>query len=331
MNRLAELDPAVDVRRARVAKWSRTVLHVYHQGYLGVRAAAAALPGRKLAIGETGSPREAADIVRLLQSSGASRVVFHGMSEIMKATAEATERLCPQLRLFGVYHGNLAQWAYAPERVDAARFLELDATGVYERSHILKPGADQLLRSPSPHLLVNSAPRVDVRTSEATASAVAFLPGSDNVRKNLYTNVVAADLARSVDNIWHYADLSDSPRLLRNSRRLTYRGPDRHMNYVRAARIVLNVTVIDCHPMVDLEANVVGVPSLHANYRLGVLDQHPAELRQQVSDPTNVDEVVAKIESTLGRQSSTVRDEVADFAELMTAESIRRYEEFLGL
>lgn len=326
------VDPPVDMATANITTWSDCVLHIYNDDYLGIRAAASALPGHKLVLPRRSWSREFLEqcheaVLRL----SLNRVVFHGMSEAITSVARFFAWKSPRLRLFGVYHGNVSQWNDPQERSAAKEFLRLDAEGTYFRSHILKPGGDSVLRSPAPKLLVNCAPRDLVNSSPGRSRGIAFIPAPDIWRKNIYANAVASELADSVDSLWHYADLSDSPYPITKSRRLAYRTPECHRDFLRASNLVLNATIVDCHPMVDLEANAVGKLSLHAKYRLGVLEDHPAERLQALADPTDVDQIRSQVDAAISLSTKESSSLARDFAECMTRESILRYAMFLDL
>ena len=160
---------------------------------------------------------------------------------------------------------------------------------------------------------------------------MAFVPGSDNVSQNLYVNILAAELSEHIDGVWHYADLSDSPIRLTKSRKLQYGDPDRHHRLLAAANIVLHVTVLDCHPMVDLEANASGRLSLHMNYKLGVLEDHAAEQLQSLDDPNDVNALVERIDFVANIPFAERAQLALEFAAAMTAEATARYKEFLDL
>lgn len=325
------VDPPEDAGTANAAPWASHVLHVYNDDYLGIRAAASGLPGHKLVLPRQYWSREMLEPCHdAMRRLGVSRIVFHGISTAIVALARYLNWKAPRLLLFGVYHGNVSQWNDVGERAAAREFLSLDAEGVYFRSHILKPGADLLLRSPAPTALVNCAPREGFYRP-ARGRGIALAPVPDIWRKNLYANAVAAELAGSVEVVLHYAELADCPFAITKSRRLTYRNRESHRDVLRACDLVLNVTIVDCHPMVDLEANSLGRLSLHADYGMGVLQDHPAERLQTIKDPTDINQIRAGIENALAVPPERACEFVRDFARAMTDESTQRYAQFLDL
>lgn len=324
------LDDVADTRLANSAPWEREVMHVFTSSYLGIRAAAAALPGYKLSVAAVEDlPDGGEEVLRLIASVNPSRIVVHGMSPALGTIARLLSRMRPAAKIYGVFHGNLAQWSFPPERSEAARFLELDKTDIFHRAHFLKPGVDVLLKHPSECLLINAAPRI----SESRAprwDATVFVPATDNIRKNLYGNLVAAELSPSTKAVWHYADVPDSPVPLTKGRRVLYAGPADHSLNLAAATLILNATAIDCHPMVDLEANAAGRLSLHGDYRLQ-LPPHEAEALQTVPDVHNVDRLIAQVEETLAIPWQQRAAMATDYARLVTIEALARYQAFLEL
>jgi hypothetical protein len=95
--------------------------------------------------------------------------------------------------------------------------------------------------------------------------------------------------------------------------------------------LVLNVTTIDCHPMVDLEALAVGTPSVRGPLFLDGLEDHPYVGLTSVDNPMSVEDVARCIRNVLERDESELRGLMNDYTENLRDLSMNRYREFLEI
>lgn len=100
---------------------------------------------------------------------------------------------------------------------------------------------------------------------------------------------------------------------------------------MRSADLLSNVSIVDCHPMVDQEALAVGVPCLRGPLFLDALEDHPYVRATQIANPLSV----ADVSTGMSRVFDIPRDEmkgmIEDYAHKIRAVSFERYVEFLEL
>ncbi len=96
----------------------KSVLHVFHGQWLGIRAAAGSLPGEKLAIDASGklSRKQADGLVAEIGARKLTRIVAHGMSDSAALLVRRLSAAGLAEQTFLVHHGALTQWCYEPER-----------------------------------------------------------------------------------------------------------------------------------------------------------------------------------------------------------------------
>lgn len=326
-----ELDPAVDVSLSQQAPWAGDVVHVINDNYLGIRAAVAALPGHKLVLPNMHWQfrEHLAPALALVQRAKATKVIVHGMSTATYELARAVHQQLPAVVIYGVWHGGPSQWVSHHEASEFARFLEFDADGIFARSHIMKPGCNGVLRSPAPVGLVNCAP---VDTTWASPGAIpgrVLVPAPPSLHKNLYGNLIAAELCGQVRETLHYAQLAHDPLKLGKARHITYKDPLEHQRTMVGCEVVLNASTMDCHPMVDLEAACTGRPSVHMKLGIPVLDEHPLGLIATVEDSGSIASIGEALERVLSLPSEERTKLSLDYAATATTAGKAAMEEFL--
>ncbi len=329
------LDSHADTKYAHEDPAFAHVLHVFCQGWLGIRAAAGSLPGRKLAIANDGdlTRTELADILGLIGREQISRIVFHGMFGAAETLIEALARASASDSVHLVFHGNVAQWSDRHERALALPAIELAQAGKIRRINFMQ--RDYAIaggRSFLP-MLLNPAPRH--RQPVATLGRlndVAFLPGADSWRKNLHANAFGAALSPGISRVMHYApDIRLPTPHGAKLREASY--VDRGATFEMMARVgcTLNVSLVECHPMVGLESESVGTPCLRGRLNLDHGEHHQYVKLVQVDDPISPFEISRRLDAVLAVQGSERAAMVSDYTALMNRASIERYTEFLEL
>ena len=328
----AERDTAPSHHNAAFA----STLHLFHMEYLGIRAAAANLPGRKLAIrAEKPLSLEAVGrILERLDSRRIERFVVHGYSDNMDLLVRQIGK-ASGARFHCVWHGNFGQMAYRDERRAFEQWLRLQQDGLVARAHILKQNSSLFLAKGYTPLLLNLPPKWAgkraARPFEVEEAVTAFVPSWSDVRKNWHANVLAAAETRAVRKVLHYADCKVLFPVFKPVRRVVYEAAN-HMEVVASVDIVFNATLIDCHPMVDLEALACGTPSVTAKLFLGgTFDSHAYARLTEVDNPLDV-QAIARAASRIAEvPSSELASTMDDYRAMLIGESIRRYSEFLDI
>jgi hypothetical protein len=328
---------AQDTSLATVDARFATVCHVFHQEWFGMRAAAGALPGNKLAISADRflSRKEIAQIARILQASLIDRIVVHGFSEAMEAFVRAI-RVHGFDHLYLIWHGAPAMWVFEAERKLAQRAIGLARSGVVRRMQGMRRGIDTVIgkRAFAPQLL-NVAPSVPLDGMPVTPrrkQAVVFSPSWNLLHKNLATNLLGAEINPRVGEFWTLApDLTFDRAISRKVRVLGKMTGAEMLQTMRKADVIANVSIVDCHPMVDQEALAVGVPCLRGPLFLDALEDHPYVRLTEVVNPLSVDDVSRALDRVLDVPQSDIQALIADYAKGIRATSLARYLEFLEL
>lgn len=329
------LDRLCDTKYAPADPAFRQVLHVFCQTWMGIRAAAGSLPGRKLAIAQGGDfgRKEKAEFLALLASEQISRVVFHGMPENSRALIAGMAQAGTSEMAYLVYHGNPAQWGERPERTAALAALSEAASGRLKRVHFMQRDCPLAgARSYLP-MLVNHAPRhAQAPGNGLRQEGVVFLPGTDIWRKNLHGNALGAALSPHVARVLHYApDLVLPPPYSAKLRRASYTDRAATFGLMARAGCTLNVSLVECHPMVGLESESVGTPCLRGRLNLDAGEDHAYARLVRVDDPTNVFDIKIRLDSVFGVPQKERLEMIKDYTALMDQTSRSRYVEFLEL
>lgn len=310
------------------------VVHFFHKAWLGIRAAAGSLPGGKVAIPHDGniSGGDLVSIISFVQKEGFERAVVHGYSDNMENLI-LTLHKHTKLQFYCVWHGNFGQLVFEAEQRFFKRWVKLQHDRVVRRAHILKKNASTILPTGFRPMLLNCPPNIRGRRLSApfaSDKSVALIPGWSDVRKNVHSNIIAAIRAPEIDEVMHYAAVHPIVDHQKPIRRVKYDGAS-HLKLTAASDIVLNVTLIDCHPMVDLEALACGTPCLTGPLHLDALEAHPYTSLTTVDNPLDVEAISTAIARVANVPPAELGGMMKDYREEITKVSLTRYGEFLEL
>ncbi len=327
-------DSLRDTRYAHTVPTFDDVLHVYAQNWIGIRAAVGAIPGHKLAIVADGN-LQASDISIFLLELNRRKikhVVFHGYSDSSKQLIGVLARAQMSEMVKLVFHGNIGQWENAVERKFALDAIEMAQKGEIARIHFLQnkfevPGANMFLP-----MLFNPAPAVDLENlSGKRLDDTVFIPGTAIWRKNLHTNAFGAALNHRVAQVMHYAEDIQLPGPLQDKlSRATYSGRESTLGLMAKVGVTLNVSLVECHPMVGLESEACGTPCLRGRLNLGYGEDHAYVDLVQVDNPLSPSQISQTIDQVLDVPAYERTEIVQDYTTLMNKAALCRYREFLG-
>ena len=329
-----EFNAARDTELANDDPRFSSVVHVFHKEWFGMRAAAGALPGHKLAVpaGSTLSGQQLVDVAGLLSSAGVEHVVVHGFSDGMA-------KLVRSLRAAGfdniglVWHGAAGMWIHEEERKLFFGARDLLRGGVFRRMHGMRPGTELLIgeNAFSPQLLNMPpvyAPKYAGRTD---GPRTAFAPSWNLVHKNLMSNVMAAIHNPAIGRIVVMAKGLALPA--EESAKLSVLG---HLTQKEAlatmdmSDLVMNVSLVDCHPMVEMEALAARTPCLRGQLHLDVLEDHEYAKLTTVRDPLNISEISSRITRVLEQDPAQIRESMHDYAVQLRTAAAERYLQFIS-
>lgn len=346
-----QLDPILDhaVEKAQKAIWNADqdcryshhdsgfdrVCHAFHQEWFGIRAAAGSLPGQKLAISAsaTWNPGDLVAIGERLSNLRIQAVIVHGMSVAMKILVEVLKR-SGGLDVYLVWHGTTTQWIGEDERDLMSMVLELNRRGLFRGVHAIRRGMGGLFAGNYfvPQLLNMPPALARVRILSRRKENVSVLcPAWNVLRKNLYTNVLAGAISERVSSILVLArDLSFPASFGEKVRVLPQRTHAGTLDLMASVDLVSNVTVVDCHPMVNLEALAAGTPTLEGPLFLDALEDHPYKKLVRVEDAMSVSDIQRAIEQVIAVPQQEINQMLDDYRLQLTAIVRQRYLQFLG-
>lgn len=332
-----QFDATRDIRFAQPLGGHERVCHVMHQEWFGMRAACGSLPGHKLAISSLLSPKQS-DIheasVRM-RALNISRVVVHGFSPRMELWIRGLAA-AGFAQIYIVWHGAPVMWVHHDERQLLESALKLIKRGLVRRIHGMRPGTHpvfgqaawvpQIYNMP-PHY----RPR-ELRRERRREGAVAFAPSWNLIHKNLYTNVSAAIMTPGIGEVWTLADELPLPfESGKPVKHLPKLDQVQMLETMELADLVTNASIIDCHPMVELEALAAGTPAVRGRLGLDALEDHPYVALTQVNDPLSIAEVSATMQRILDVPGAELDGMLKSYADSMIALSFARYSEMLEL
>lgn len=331
-----EFNAARDTRFAHAFPDHDRVCHMMHHEWFGIRAAAGALPGQKLAVSAHRSPTSD-DLVALLdvlQAAGVDRIVAHGYSAAMRSWIQGLVGAGLD-QVFLVWHGAPAMWVHGEERALMRTALEQVRSGAIRRMHIMRPGSHGLLgKSAWEPQLFNMPPRYERRRGErrGTSPGIAFAPSWNLLHKNLSTNIAAAMASPAIGEVWTLAPEFELPYRAGKSLKVLPRlDQTEMMETMELADVVLNASIVDCHPMIELEALAAGTPAVRGRLGLDALEDHPYVRLTEVADPLSIRDVQAVIDRIMAVPRDELEAMMASYARDVVALSHQRYSDMLGI
>lgn len=326
---------AQDTRYSHVNKKMENVIHVFHQEWHGIRAAAGSLPGIKLAIPETSlSDIDISSLVLQIVDKDASRIVFHGYSQNTGTLIRRLSNLGIKEKLFFVFHGSPAQWWNEIERRFAFEAIECAQSGLLQSIHIMKNGMELPNAPLFKPLLYNLSPMHADFGSVAERSEIvsAFVPGWGNWIKNVFGTAFGASLSKNVQQVWAFATGLHLPSPL-NEKLVLLAPTSREDTFKRyaSATVTLNVSLIDCHPMVNVECQSVGRPCIRSDLNLDAYENHEYVKLVSVRHNNSPSDIRDAVDRTIRVPNSELTEMVYDYQRKIDAVGINRYIEFLQL
>jgi hypothetical protein len=236
-----------------------------------------------------------------------------------------------------VWHGTTTQWVWDDERRYAQMAIRMAREGKVRRFSAIRRGLGPVVGATNfaPQLL-NMPPLVGDRLIRRRASEQdncnALAPSWNDLRKNLATNVLAAQNVERVGSVYVVARDFELPHWLGSKvTKIAYRSHESMLELMATMNIVLNVTTIDCHPMVDLEAMAVGTPCIRGPLFLDGLEDHPYVQATSVGNPMSVADIATRIQGVLSMDGRELAELMSDYKSKLLKLSQQRYVDFLEI
>jgi hypothetical protein len=312
----------------------RNVLHVFCSEWLGIRAAAGNLPGQKLAISCELSSELVPHIGNQIATRGFSKIVLHGLSTFMERLAYHLSDWGHSDQLYIVMHASPVHWHEAFDRKQAFTALRLAGEGKIRRVHFLKRGFDfPVDRLFKPMLFNRSATGVQKAiATDMKPLWTVLVPGKAQWSKNPFAQMIASVLNDSVDRVLVYATGTESlPAEIRSKIRQINFNPETKFDNYRLANLALNASTVDCHPMINVEAQSVGIPCLRGQLFLDALEHHPYVHLTTVRDAASIQEISSAIDRLRAVSAAELFEMTIDYQRMTDEVSRQRYGEFLEL
>lgn len=310
------------------------ILTIFTQEWVGIRAASGSLPTHKLAISKDAviGPFALRSILDFIADRKIKTILVQGLSFGVVRAVRAVRASLPEIQILCVWHGAPAAWCYDEERSLANLLLECADTGVFNRISIMKRGAHVLHPNAVPYLVPNLPPNVNIpriHLPNSGSTRVALFGSWNNTWKNMYSNITAACLTPKITNILSYNSVDIKLPGSEKVKVANYGGREAHLALLSTTDVVLNATILDCHPMVELEALAVGTPSIRSYLDLDFGENHPYEKLLTVKSPSNIREISETLTTTIAIPSKELAEIVSDYRDLVFNTSIQRYAEFI--
>lgn len=329
-----EFDAVDDCRYARNDPSFSRVAHIFHQNWHGIRSAAGVQPGHKVAI-PLQCPLRKRDFIQLvswLEKWGIQKAVFHGFSDVADCALKAVSGT--GIDCYLVWHGSLSQLVLKPEVLFFERALRACQRGNFRRAHMLKADMGMVFPRAYEPMLLNCAPVTDRRRlvpAFAGQRRIALVAAYPNMHKNVHSNLVGAALSNSIHEIFHYSEIRGTIPIISRCKQIPYNGHHQHISFLHEIDVNMNITTIDCHPMVDMEALGAGAMVLSGPLFLDALTKHPFTTLSVIANPFNVREIAKRLDYLSAMNNAELQEIISNYSSEVTSISRERYAEFLHL
>jgi hypothetical protein len=151
----------------------------------------------------------------------------------------------------------------------------------------------------------------------------------NNSWKNMYANIAAATLSPRIGKILAYSDIDANMFETDRIQSIAYESREQHLSLMATIDLVLNATIVDCHPMVETEALSVGTACLRSELDLDFGEGHPFEKIMTVPNPHNIASIIETIDKVFDVPADELHAIIEDYRNLVIATSLNRYSQFL--
>lgn len=316
------------------------VLHIVHAAWHGIRSATGALPGHKLTIPHEGALDGSAvrHIMGLISHHDIRTICFQGFSSVADWLArDLKKHFGSDLRIHVITHVTSAQFENHFEMHMQEKIATLQRVGIVRAHGSVKADFDSVAPECWNRTLINAAPKIgDGFVPQAFDPDCVFVPLENTWRKNLYTNILAANAVPQVRRIYtvNWPTMLEAIADLSKVKLIGYkRGLDLY-GMMASCSLMIAATLAECQPMTELEGLAVGTPSVSGPVLLEEFDGDP------LTDLTRVPAVdnPRAIATVVDRLMSMRRSSPGEIAGMIDAHLTKRldlcfesYGEFFGL
>jgi glycosyltransferase involved in cell wall biosynthesis len=160
---------------------------------------------------------------------------------------------------------------------------------------------------------------------------IALIPSWNTNGKNLAANIMAAHANSKISQIWLSSESSLPKNFLTKAKVFHGLNNEKIYNLLKVTDILLNVSVIDCQPMTNLEALAFNVPSLSGPLFLNELSRYEYTKITTVDNPLNTYEISKKIDDLLKIPINDMNEIMMNYSAGLKKIALKRYAEFLEI
>ncbi|MEO8881818.1 MAG: hypothetical protein ABI377_00075 [Devosia sp.] len=326
--RVAHQDPAFD-----------GVLHVFDRHWHGIRSATGSLPGRKLAVSHKKNldGGELRHVEGLICKWGIHTICYQGYSNTTNDLVDIIHgSFSGDIKQFCITHVTSTQFDNHFEMHMLAKMSARLRENKLRRLGSVKPGFASVCPAFWGGTIINLPPAIKRSVASLRSHDTVLIPLENSWRKNLYTNVLAADAVPEVARILlvNQPSFLDEVTQSLKQRVIGFQAPGALLGYMASSALVMNVTLAECQPMSQVEAVAVGTPCLTGPLGLPGFSDHPLGRLTEVAILDNPAEITPKISTImrLWRSDPTeLADMIADFKAKRIAAGLASYRDFLEL
>ena len=329
-----------DICRAQEASDFDGVLHIFDANWHGIRSATSCLPGKKLAISHKNTPSGDGyrHIIGIIFKFGIHSICYQGFSEVAAEVAEVIyQNFGTDVAQYVITHVATSQFEHHFEMHMLKKMIEQKNKGIFRKLGSVKPDFAKAIPDFHPKTIINIPPKSNLNHNLNIRSPENILVPLENTwRKNLYTNILAALYEPQVKRIYT-VNQPTHLELIADPRKITVIGfqtPAALLQHMASCGLVLNVTLVECQPMTQIEANAVGTPCLTGPLAIKKLSEHPLAQICEIPFLDNsylIRERISQIMHIWQQEPTELTDMIEDYNRLRLDLGLESYREFLEL
>lgn len=317
--------------------YANSTLHIYHKDWWGIKSAALLLPGHKYEIGAF-DPKPDPDVLyEIMVDNDIRYVFFQGFSlNAAGLLDELWEKTKNDVNYSAVAHVSAAQFDNQFELDMLSEMAHRKAQGMLKEVFSVKPGFSSAIDFCNPHLLVNSFPKIKRESRIKRDYSIGFIPLTRGLRKNMQANHLG--LIRSDNYTKIISSISDSCFINTvDDSKVEYLGfisPHIVSKLLMKAGLVMNVTLVECQPMVFNEACAAGVPCLTGPLFLPFAAKHELRGLTEIREADNVKKITQYADNIYGLWKADAKGLTQichDYVDTVRRLSIESYAEAINI
>ncbi|BDL41099.1 hypothetical protein [Methylorubrum sp. GM97] len=334
------LDAPRETTNAHVDMRFRHVAHLFHLEWHGIRSATSCLPGHK--IGITADRNLDGDTLRRLIGFIYENNIKHVICQGYSLNADLAIRAMnanfkSNINLHVISHLTSTQFENYFEVEMQKYILKALQDKIVRKIASVKPNFNSVISQYWPKLIINCTPALRGMYRHSSADpGYAFVPLENTIRKNLYTNILAALDTDMISEVLTVNDPSGlgNIRDLQKCRTIGFQRGRQLLERMADASVVMNCTLAECQPMTQLEALAVGTPCMTGRLGIEELNDHPLTKMTEVEIVDNPAHITKQVEALITTRRGDPENFDAllkGYVEFRNGLAIDRLADFVGI